>query len=54
MQRVAQRLRRISESLVDFSRVRKTQMEPLAAAAADRRSLGAGGDRREVLAASSS
>ena len=30
MQRVTQRLRRISESLVDFSRVRKTQMEPTA------------------------
>jgi len=30
MQRVTQRLRRISESLVDFSRVRKTQMEPAA------------------------
>ena len=28
MQRVTQRLRRISESLVDFSRVRKTHMEP--------------------------
>src|SRR5579859_1786951 len=28
MQRVTQRLRRISESLVDFSRVRKDQMEP--------------------------
>jgi len=28
MQRVTHRLRRISESLVDFSRVRKTQMEP--------------------------
>jgi two-component system NtrC family sensor kinase len=28
MQRVAQRLRRISESLVDFSKVRKTLMEP--------------------------
>ncbi len=28
MQRVAQRLRRISESLVDFSRVRKQNMEP--------------------------
>ena len=28
MHRVTQRLRRISESLVDFSRVRKTQMEP--------------------------
>ena len=28
MQRVGQRLQRISESLVDFSRVRKTQMEP--------------------------
>jgi signal transduction histidine kinase len=28
MQRVAQRLQRISESLVEFSRVRKTQMEP--------------------------
>jgi signal transduction histidine kinase len=30
MQRVAQRLRRISESLVDFSKVRKDQMEPTA------------------------
>jgi signal transduction histidine kinase len=30
MQRVAQRLQRISESLVDFSKVRKTHMEPLA------------------------
>lgn len=30
MQRVAQRLRRISESLVDFSRVRKQNMEPTA------------------------
>jgi len=30
MQRVTHRLRRISESLVDFSRVRKTQMEPAA------------------------
>ena len=30
MQRVAQRLRRISESLVDFSKVRKQRMEPLA------------------------
>jgi len=30
MQRVTQRLRRISESLVDFSRVRKDQMEPTA------------------------
>jgi signal transduction histidine kinase len=30
MQRVAQRLRRISESLVDFARVRKQHMEPLA------------------------
>lgn len=30
MQRVTHRLRRISESLVDFSRVRKTQMEPTA------------------------
>jgi signal transduction histidine kinase len=30
MQRVAQRLQRISESLVDFSKVRKQQMEPLA------------------------
>ncbi len=30
MQRVTQRLRRISESLVDFSRVRKTQMEATA------------------------
>ena len=30
MQRVTQRLRRISESLVDFSRVRKQQMEPMA------------------------
>jgi signal transduction histidine kinase len=30
MQRVTQRLRRISESLVDFSRVRKQQMEPTA------------------------
>jgi signal transduction histidine kinase len=29
MQRVAQRLRRISESLVDFARVRKQHMEPL-------------------------
>lgn len=29
MQRVTQRLRRISESLVDFSRVRKQHMEPL-------------------------
>ncbi len=28
MQRVGQRLQRISESLVDFSRLRKTQMEP--------------------------
>ena len=31
MQRVTQRLRRISESLVDFARVRKQNMEPLAA-----------------------
>jgi signal transduction histidine kinase len=30
MQRVAQRLQRISESLVDFSKTRKQQMEPLA------------------------
>ena len=30
MQRVAQRLQRISESLVDFSKVRKQKMEPLA------------------------
>jgi signal transduction histidine kinase len=30
MHRVAQRLRRISESLVDFAKVRKEQMEPLA------------------------
>ncbi len=30
MQRVTHRLRRISESLVDFSRVRKSQMEPTA------------------------
>ena len=30
MQRVTQRLRRISESLVDFSKVRKDQMEPTA------------------------
>lgn len=30
MQRVAQRLQRISESLVDFSKVRKQHMEPLA------------------------
>jgi len=30
MQRVTQRLRRISESLVDFSRVRETQMQPTA------------------------
>jgi signal transduction histidine kinase len=30
MQRVTQRLRRISESLVDFARVRKQSMEPLA------------------------
>jgi signal transduction histidine kinase len=30
MQRVGQRLQRISESLVDFSRLRKTQMEPTA------------------------
>jgi signal transduction histidine kinase len=30
MQRVTQRLRRISESLVDFSKVRKQQMEPTA------------------------
>ena len=30
MQRVTQRLRRISESLVDFARVRKQNMEPLA------------------------
>jgi signal transduction histidine kinase len=30
MQRVAQRLRRISESLVDFAKTRKQQMEPLA------------------------
>ena len=30
MQRVTQRLRRISESLVDFSRVRQTHMEPTA------------------------
>jgi len=30
MQRVTHRLRRISESLVDFSRIRKTQMEPTA------------------------
>jgi signal transduction histidine kinase len=30
MQRVTQRLRRISESLVDFARVRKQHMEPLA------------------------
>lgn len=30
MQRVTHRLRRISESLVDFSKVRKTQMEPTA------------------------
>jgi signal transduction histidine kinase len=30
MQRVAQRLQRISESLVDFSKVRKQQMEPIA------------------------
>jgi signal transduction histidine kinase len=30
MQRVTQRLRRISESLVDFSKVRNTRMEPLA------------------------
>jgi len=30
MQRVAQRLRRISESLVDFSKVRKQNMEPTA------------------------
>jgi C4-dicarboxylate-specific signal transduction histidine kinase len=30
MQRVTQRLRRISESLVDFSRVRQTQMETTA------------------------
>jgi len=30
MQRVAQRLQRISESLVDFAKVRKQQMEPLA------------------------
>ena len=29
MQRVAQRLRRISESLVDFAKTRKQQMEPL-------------------------
>ena len=29
MQRVTQRLRRISESLVDFARVRKQQMEPV-------------------------
>jgi signal transduction histidine kinase len=30
MQRVAQRLQRISESLVDFSKVRSTKMEPIA------------------------
>ena len=30
MQRVAQRLQRISESLVDFSKVRKQQVEPIA------------------------
>jgi signal transduction histidine kinase len=30
MQRVAQRLQRISESLVDFSKVRRQQMEPIA------------------------
>src|SRR5215472_12554713 len=30
MQRVTQRLRRISESLVDFARVRKQRLEPLA------------------------
>ena len=30
MQRVTQRLRRISESLVDFAKVRKQQMEPIA------------------------
>ena len=30
MLRVTQRLRRISESLVDFARVRKQQMEPVA------------------------
>src|SRR6202043_2177794 len=30
MQRVAQRLQRISESLVDFAKVRKQRMEPLA------------------------
>ena len=30
MQRVTQRMRRISESLVDFSRVRETQMQPTA------------------------
>jgi len=29
MQRVAQRLRRISESLVDFAKVRKDLMEPV-------------------------
>jgi signal transduction histidine kinase len=33
MQRVTQRLRRISESLVDFARVRKQSMEPLGARA---------------------
>ena len=33
MQRVTQRLRRISESLVDFARVRKQNMEPLGARA---------------------
>src|SRR5215472_10907935 len=30
MQRVTQRLRRISESLVDFAKVRKQHMEPIA------------------------
>ncbi len=46
MQRVTQRLRRISESLVDFARVRKQHMlEPLALRSFDRRGVVAGGDR---------
>jgi signal transduction histidine kinase len=49
MQRVAQRLQRISESLVGFSKVRKQQMEPLALRPLVEEAWGPGGDRRKIL-----
>ena len=47
MIRVTERLRRISEGLLEFSRVRRQEMAAVAAARLDRGGLAPGGDRRE-------